>query len=94
MNVPYFRIIAILLQKSLEEQLYGAILESFKTGQDVKFDTGTGKDTPDIAITVVPIEGDNVTKALARMTIDEGFVVTTFPLRKIRTESFSYLCRV
>ena len=70
------------ITKEFREQLYGAILESFKTGQDVKFDTGTGKDTPDIAITVVPIEGDNVTKALARMTIDEGFVVNNISIKE------------
>lgn len=70
------------ITKEFREQLYGAILESFKTGQDVKFDTGTGKDTPDIAITVVPIEGDNVTKALARMAIDEGFVVNNISIKE------------
>lgn len=70
------------ITKDFREQLYGAILESFKTGKDVTFDTGTGKDTPDLEITVVPIEGDTNTKALARLCIDQGFVVNNVSIKE------------
>lgn len=79
---PVFQDYCHPVTKEFREQLYGAILESFKTGQDVKIDTGTGKDTPDIEVTVVPIEGDNSTKALARICIDQGFVVNNISIKE------------
>lgn len=79
---PVFQDYCHPVTKEFREQLYGAILESFKTGQDVKFDTGSGKDTPSIEVTVVPIEGDNSTKALARLCIDEGFVVNNISIKE------------
>ena len=79
---PVFQDYCHPVTKEFREQLYGAILESFKTGQDVKSDTGTGKDTPGIEVTVVPIEGDNATKALARICIDEGFVVNNISIKE------------
>lgn len=79
---PIFQDYCHPVTKEFREQLYGAILESFKTGQDVTIDTGTGKDEPDIEVTVVPIEGDNSTKALARVCIDSGFVVNNISVKE------------
>lgn len=79
---PVFQDYCHPVTKEFREQLYGAILESFKTGQDVTIDTGTGKDEPDIEVTVVPIDGDNSTKALARVCIDGGFVVNNISIKE------------
>lgn len=79
---PVFQDYCHPVTKEFREQLYGAILESFKTGQNVTIDIGTGKDTPGIEVTVVPIEGDNATKALARICIDEGFVVNNISIKE------------
>lgn len=85
---PIFQDYCHPVTKEFREQLYGAILESFGTGQDVKFDTGSGKDTPNIEVTVVPIEGDNATKALARICIDEGFVVNNVSIKENKDGEF------
>ena len=79
---PIFQDYCHPVTKEFREQLYGAILESFKTGQDVTIDTGTGKNEPDIEVTVVPMEGDNSTKALARVCIDGGFVVNNISVKE------------
>ncbi len=79
---PIFQDYCHPVTKEFRELLYGAILESFKTGQDVTIDTGSGKNEPDIEVTVVPIEGDNSTKALARVCIDGGFVVNNISVKE------------
>jgi DNA-binding cell septation regulator SpoVG len=79
---PIFQDYCHPVTKEFREQLYGAILESFKTGQDVKFDTGSGRDTPEVEITAVPIEGDSATKALARICLDGGFVVNNISIKE------------
>lgn len=73
--------------KEFREQLYGAILESFKSGQDVKFDTGTGKEQPDVEVMVVPIEGRGATKALARICMDDSFVVNNIAIKESKDGS-------
>ncbi|MGB4661430.1 MAG: SpoVG family protein [Mobilitalea sp.] len=71
------------ITKDFRDQLYGAILESFESGKEVSFGEKDGKTIPDIIVKAVVLEGGNgSTKGLARLYLDDVFVVNNVAIKE------------
>lgn len=80
---PLYKDICNPITKDFREQLYGAILESFESGKEVTFGEKDGKTVPDILVKAVALDGETgATKGLARIYIDDIFVVNNVAIKK------------
>ena len=64
------------IESEFSKKLQSAILESFDTKKEVSFDLDTGKEQPSFSVKAFPFEeSDRATKGLAKVYIDDVFVV-------------------
>ena len=77
---PVFANICNPVTKEFREQLYSAILESYKTGKDVTVNIENGANAPTLDVKVTPLEGESFTKGLARVSLNDSFVVNNISI--------------
>lgn len=84
---PVFANICNPVTKEFREQMYQAILESYQTGKDVTVNVDTGIDVPKVDVKVTPLEGEGITKGLARVCFDDSFVVNNISIMESKDKT-------
>ena len=70
------------ITKGFRDQLYGAILSSFENEREATIGEADGRTTPNYGIKVTPLENAGNTVGIARIYLEDAFVVGNVSIKK------------
>ena len=82
---PVYKEICNPITKDFRETLYNAILDSLMSGQEVTLGAKDGKTQPDYGIKAVAFESDGAAKGLARLYLDDSFVINNVAIKESKS---------
>ncbi len=79
---PVYKDVCNPITKEFRDQLYDAIIKSFNEGRDVTIGEEDGKKIPAYGVKVIPVSNAGSTVGLARIYIEDAFVVNNVSVKK------------
>lgn len=78
---PVYKDICNPITKGFREQLYGAILSSFNSGNEAFIGDADDRHEPKVGVKITPFD-KGATKAMANLYLEDGFVVSGVAVKK------------
>lgn len=81
---PVYKDICNPITKDFRDQLYGAILSSFKNDREATIGEADGRNIPNYGIKVTPINNGGTTVGIARIYLEDAFVISNVAVKQTK----------